>query len=415
MLEFTIKFSRKTVLVLLILLVVPWVILFSCESISFLAKTVRTTSTHRTAVHQGHPGPWGKLQSTDVMIELPDEFIDLSQSGQSTNQWVFKGYTRDQIITLFRSANLPEASLSRLINETPWAYGNNEITIYPRDAQILELSSESRATIYSALISIPENAEVMDPVWFRPEAFDHLMGESGLSPTSRALMKQLLYHTSKSPLLLFADKDVALRQLPDDNERRLFIKTLARKPTLMVRLEIDKTSDAETLSDYWGVGGRRKDIMPLIESLQQVDGGWDLSLIYILPRFVRARLCTYPFPSTAANSVKEDCFWTAFNTFNIRPNDQFSDMNYVRKILDQDYYSIFEPSQLGDVILLTTSGNQAIHAAIYIADDIVFTKNGYNYTQPWLLMRRDDMIATYSARYPLMDILKPLYFRKRSL
>jgi hypothetical protein len=37
-----------------------------------------------------------------------------------------------------------------------------------------------------------------------------------------------------------------------------------------------------------------------------------------------------------------------------------------------------------------------IHSAVYIADDIMFTKNGRAYAQPWLLMRLKDVVTAYS-------------------
>ena len=42
----------------------------------------------------------------------------------------------------------------------------------------------------------------------------------------------------------------------------------------------------------------------------------------------------------------------------------------------------------------------AIHAAAYVADDMVFTKNGESCTQPWILMHMQDMIDTYAVKHP---------------
>jgi hypothetical protein len=36
------------------------------------------------------------------------------------------------------------------------------------------------------------------------------------------------------------------------------------------------------------------------------------------------------------------------------------------------------------------------HSAVYLADDLVFTKNGQNYTMPWMIMRISDLHAMYS-------------------
>jgi hypothetical protein len=35
---------------------------------------------------------------------------------------------------------------------------------------------------------------------------------------------------------------------------------------------------------------------------------------------------------------------------------------------------------------------------VYLADDNVFTKNGNNYMEPWMLMRIKNLLAMYSVR-----------------
>jgi len=35
-----------------------------------------------------------------------------------------------------------------------------------------------------------------------------------------------------------------------------------------------------------------------------------------------------------------------------------------------------------------------------LADDVVFTKNGGDYMQPWVLMKIPDMLAYYNAKEP---------------
>ena len=53
--------------------------------------------------------------------------------------------------------------------------------------------------------------------------------------------------------------------------------------------------------------------------------------------------------------------------------------------------------------------NLPIHAAVYIADDVVFTKNGGNDRQPWMLMKWDDLLA----RYPQNDPIRPVIFHRK--
>jgi hypothetical protein len=47
---------------------------------------------------------------------------------------------------------------------------------------------------------------------------------------------------------------------------------------------------------------------------------------------------------------------------------------------------------------------------VYVADNIVFTKNGNNYRQPWMLMRIPDRLTTSPSTPPL----HPVYMRYRA-
>lgn len=65
----------------------------------------------------------------------------------------------------------------------------------------------------------------------------------------------------------------------------------------------------------------------------------------------------------------------------------------------------------GDLFLLLNAQGGVIHSAVYIADDVVFTKNGINYAQPWILMHEKMMIGTFSALEPV----KVAYFRRQGV
>ena len=50
-----------------------------------------------------------------------------------------------------------------------------------------------------------------------------------------------------------------------------------------------------------------------------------------------------------------------------------------------------------------------------MADDLVFTKNGEDFRQPWMLMHMADMMETYAVKYPNSGKLRPQFFRKKAL
>jgi hypothetical protein len=412
--------SHKTLVLLVLLLIIPCLIVAAALSYSRIIHSTNKTSNilsddNSPQITQGNPGPWGQLLYLHVMIDIPDEFITLYPFELPPPRWFFKDYSKERVIELLKSADVSQAQIDKSLPDSAWESKAEGMWLTPGDELILGLSPEGRSKIYSVLLAFKENDEILDPVWFRPETLDKQLAESGLAPQSIKLLKRLLYRNG-SPLLLFADKDTALRQLPNDNEKRLFVKTIYRKSTLMARLKIDADTNVDALAGYWGIGGRHKDILPLLRSMQRVEGGLNMSLIYVLPKFIREQLYTYPYHSTDPKAPNQDCFWTAFNTFNSQPDDNFSnDMGYARQALIKDYYNIAQPSQLGDLIFLSASENQVIHAAVYIADDVVFTKNGNHFTQPWILMHMKDMLETYAARFPAGKQLQILYFRRKNL
>jgi hypothetical protein len=63
--------------------------------------------------------------------------------------------------------------------------------------------------------------------------------------------------------------------------------------------------------------------------------------------------------------------------------------------LDEQYVPVVEEPVYGDLMVLLNSTGQAIHTAVFVADGFVFTKNGVNHTQPWVLMRLADMMEIY--------------------
>lgn len=390
---FSLHLSRKKAFVLAVVLVGPWLITLALllrsavPRISHAPLDAHSDEGMTGQIAEARPGPWGRLMCVNVQIDIPDEFVSIPPPDQPPSVWLFKGYTRDHFAQLLRSTDLPASYIETFLAKAVFAGEADNLQVTPGDELILNLTPAARAAIYAVLIETPDSGQSLDPVWFRPDQLAGQLEESGLQPASINLLKRLLYSNSPSPLLLFVDRNEALRQLPDDRERRLFVKAISRKSTVLLRLMLDSHSDVAALAAYWGIGGRHKDIIPLMRAVQNIPGGWNLSIIYLLPSFMRDRVCRYPFPSADPNAVKQDCFWSAFNTFNLLPDDRFANMDYVRQTLDREYYSIAQPSQFGDIVFLATPDNSVVHAAVYIADDIVFTKNGYHCTQPWIFMR----------------------------
>lgn len=366
-------------------------------------------------ITEGKPGPWGQMQYVPIVLEIPDEYLFVNQAAQKTDTWTFTGKSRDAAMAFLRSCGFDETQLSS-IARCEWSDFAGSSSVQPSDEVILSLSSEVRAALYNALALEKANATSIDPYWYRPGKVDFRLRGSDLAPESLSLFKNLLYPSRDGTALLFTDVGPALRAIADPAEQKKFAKAISRKRSLMARLSIHADSDIEAIAAYWGVDGRQKDLVPFLNSLKyNVEAGVEepsrMNIVTLLPSFARERLYNHAYATqTSVTSHQEDCFWTAFNFFSSYPDNQVNDMKYLQRVLERDYYKISEPTKLGDLILITDDTGDAVHAANYIADDIVFTKNGVNFTQPWILLPMQDMLETYRIKTKKTQVV---YFRRK--
>jgi hypothetical protein len=379
---------------------------------SIAAPTPPTTAP-TLSITDSKPGPWGTMQLVPMVLELPDEYAAAEQAVKVYDSWTFTGMSQDAAIALMVECGVTADQVA-LVRSAKWSEVDTSSTVVPPDALILSLSPECRAKLYSTLMADPANKSAVDPSWWRAGRVDFRLRGSDLSDESNALLKRLLY-AGKDDTLLFSDIKPALRAITDPSERMRFLKAVTRKRSLMARLTIDANTDTAALAEYWGKGGRQESLLPVLDSLKfnaiaGLENPSRMNIAMLLPPFVQERLYQHAGSTQPADRVPDDCYWTAFNFFSVVPDDRIHDMTYLGQVIQRDYVKIAAPSQLGDVILLADAKGDVIHAANYIADEIVFTKNGMSGRQPWILVPMQDLIRQYGIKNPTLTIG---YFRKR--
>jgi hypothetical protein len=167
--------------------------------------------------------------------------------------------------------------------------------------------------------------------------------------------------------------------------------------------------------EYWAAGGRAKDLRPLLESLARVPEGCKIDIAHLLPPFARQRIYTYPQPADDTGTAKEDCHWTSVNFFNNRPTPVFFNPEETARFMKANYSEIgsgTKSAQFGDVICLVTSQDIVVHSAVYIADDILFSKNGAGLNQPWIYVKLEDMLPHYMISN---ETLKVVTYRRKQI
>lgn len=401
----TLHLSYKAVSLFALLLVLPWgvLLLLNHQHESAPAQPAKPAAT--TAADSGNnaiavkTGPWGELSYNRIVIEPPESLIRAVYSAPRQAVWVFKRYTTEAFAALMDSAALTPEQRQFTANPANYEVIDGDIVLRPPAAFIEGLSPESRAIIYTALSEFPENPDQHDPYRFRADAADEWFRASELPESTVALVKKLLYRRGNS--LVFSDQGLVLGRIPSLQERVRLIKTLARKSTLMVKLRIRASSDIEALDNYWGRGQRTKDIQPLLQSLVRDGTGSTIDIIHLLPRLPRSLLYTYPAISEPGSTSYLDCHWTVLNFFNMRPDDRYQQLEAVTAAFLNEYYPVTGQPTFGDIIMFAKPDGSIIHSCVYIAAEIVFTKNGASPNAPWILMSLSDVEAFYPSKEPL--------------
>ena len=356
-----------------------------------------------TAAHSPKTNyPWGaQLQYVPIALDRPEEYFTNDFDLRPATVWVFRKQTDAQLVSLFAALDITDSTRAWLTNRAHWENSPGIVRIKPSPEVIVSLNPDTRARLYAMLARDPENYFQTVPFRFRADGFDDWFAECGLPKEKVALVRKLTYQQGGN--LCFADA-ATFAQMSSPDETKCLIKSLWRVSTFMIKLHIDPTTDVGAVMKYWGLLGPAYTYKPLVESMSRVTEGTSINLSYFLPPFARLRLYTYPNPRDP-NIVRQDCFWSSMNFFNNTPDDGFFNPDYTRKILHDDYTRTSDGTrQFGDLLLLLGRGDRALHMCVYLADDVVFTKNGANTQQPWVLMKLPEMLGSYETDKPFQIV-----------
>lgn len=396
-----IHLPRYALVIFGLVAVLPWVALLYLgrDLMHPPAAAVNPAAAPALPVFHCQPGPWGDLQYNRIVIEPPESLIDLNEIRPRPIVWNFKGYTPDAVTTLWHGADLTPAQRQAIDTRRNWEVSADGVIIHPDTDFVLGLSPATRTRIYSVLSNFDENPDEKEPFRFRADATTEWFRNSELSEPTRALIERLLYRRGNS--LLLSDTSIILATLPSSQERVRLVKTLARKSTLLVKLRVHPDTDFEALDDYWDRGRRTKDLKPLLQSLVRETDGIAIDIIHLLPRLPRSLLYTYPAVDEAGTNSFLDCHWTALNFFNLQPDEKFQHLEAVTATILNDYHLVTGRRTFGDILLFAKPDGTVIHSCVYVADEIVFTKNGSSQNSPWILMSLPDVVAYYPTDTPI--------------
>ncbi len=357
----------------------------------------------------GHKGPWGEIEYVPIVVGPSLEYIPAMMADRRVNRWFFSDSNPDSLRKFFDSVGLTESQRSRLMAAAQPMPEIRGLVITPEPDIVSGLNPEARRRIYARLLMFSANQDQANAFHFPAELADEWLAASTLSEPVRTTIRRLMFPSGR--FLMFADLSQVLPLARSRDERDRMFQVLAKQRTYLMKLRIREGTDVEALAGYWGRGGRRKDVKPLLESLASTAAGQTIDVVHLLPAFARRRIYTFPLPSTRAGGEGYDCHYTSLNFFNDPPDERVLDTSTLVRIIGERYHPVYANFRLGDLVLFLAPNNEIIHSAVYVADDMLFTKYGNSPAQPWMLMTLDEV----HDFYPMDGDIKARYFRLNHL
>lgn len=371
-------------------------VILSGSGISIPQTSSAAVPASDPSVFDAQPGPWGQMQCAYVYLEAPASLIEEFPLPSPIPRWTFPESALYSLPAFFSKAGLSESLIATILAPKNLVKEGDFMHLLPPLAELEAITPEARAVIYSELAKYPQNEYQVDPVLIIGTTVEEWYKGSKLRPEIISKIKKLSY--TRGEATAFSDIPVLLNYAQSDSEARAIFKACTRTRNLMIRLKLDKNSNAEEIIRYWsfGTGLRRKDLEPLVRSVIELDGVNDLGISHILPALARKLLYTYPGLDMAKHGVMPDCHWTSLNFFNYEPHEYLLDARLATSQVLEQFTPVEPPYQFADILFfLDNTTGDAFHSCVHLADNIVYTKNGRNILSPWVIMRLDDVKKIY--------------------
>ena len=323
-----------------------------------------------------HEGPWGTLVTRDIQLERPAEYLTEDVIAPKPQVWTFAGRTVEGVRQIFSQIGLSAGQIAEAFAPGTFLQTGSDVELKPTGKFLLSFTPEQRQKLCTSLAGSGVNLYIDFPYIFPGDEIQNVYNDDRLNPDDVSLLKRLVYPNGAAHQL--SDYSFLLDQIPTVERRTALTRALSRQSAVLARLVVKPDTDIDKIANYWGnmPNVRFTDIRPLLESLKQLPEGGNLSLLYLLPKFARERLYTFPLPSQAGDPTM-DCHWSTFNFCNDVPDNRFNDPAYAVDHIRKNFYQIAAPSLYGDIVLFMNDRQEVKHSAVYIADDIVFTFGMY--------------------------------------
>ncbi len=348
------------------------------------------------------PGPAisGDVEWQRWPLELPAGYVSPNDCDSVPDRWVLPRYSQAQLGALLDSVSLSSQQRSRIDASTQCT--SDGCSIVPTIDLIEGLSPTARSRIYGVLGGFQENPAQAYP--FRRNSWERPWSEGeGLTPETRDLLSRMSYHAGG--MMLFADTGVACTRLTDPAQRVRMLEVLKTRHTIGAVLNLHPTDDLAALARNWGtVIGEG----PALEVLRKAQAGSvTVNVSEFFAPWARKRVNTFP----RRDEPSMDCFWTALHFREVRePHVEAITPDGFAMQLGQSYEQVpLDHAVFGDIVAFLLSNERPVHAAVFLARNLVFSKNGGSFKRPWTI----ESVSALREIYPEARTVRAYRFKSR--
>ena len=347
----------------------------------------------KSAVRDVMPGPWGRVRYVSLQISPPTAAVRGFLEEAQEIRWFVMVRTREEVTSFLTGAGLDAEVVRQLL-----AHGNPTVDrrgwlLLPTPELVMGLPSDVRKKLYTGLSQWQENPRHRSPFRLVDHATRDWREMAGLEDAVQARFERLVY--SRGSLKVFTDLPLMLIAMKGDAAvQTRFLRSVCSESTYLATLRVLPGDDVDALTKYWGVGEREEEVRPLIEAAGRAKGEIGVPLPLLLPGFPRQVLYTYAPPEDMRFL---DCHYSSINFFNREADPRLVQGLYRDTFFNAFYEEVPEAGQLGDILVMLSPSGEVVHSCVFLAGELVFTKNGGQRTLPWMLMTLGDMKEYFST------------------
>jgi hypothetical protein len=350
----------------------------------------------------GNSGPWGELIVSNIYLEAPDSVIEVVGKPDPVPRWTFSNSSPALVKDLLIKSGVELTLVDRLTSSSQLTSSGTDTIIYPKLEDLLKIKGVVRDKLYTEISKYPQNDYYTDPVFILSGDVEEWLSETTLNAKQKDIFRQLVWHRGSA--LVFSNVGVLLSYAQNNEEIKNTLRSITRCMSLVVSEKFPLPKNhREAFLRYWIGNQTESPRMTFIKAISKEDDISDtVDIMHFLPVIMREKLYTFPSLKDGVKGRMPDCHWTSLNFFNLTPRDYYRNTSLAAIQLTQSYNAVSAPYQLGDVLCYVDNG-EGLHTCVYIADNIVLTKNGENILAPWVLLTIDDVSKIYK-RSPTTQI-----------